>query len=258
MQHQELYFYSPVEIITVASDLDEIVNIAMESFYEQNDSFQQLKSGWRFKRVEFMDIHINPYNPISASSYIELPAEIKKSKSVINVKNLEDHKCFIYSVASAVYPKEKNPQRLDKFLKTNVEKFNCEGMDFPVSISEIDKFEKQNEFAITVIGYDNGEFIPLRVSKKKDVPLIRLLLISDETGNQHYCWIKNISRLLVNINKHHGRKYFCDYCLNFFNSESVLNLHLEICSTNAPVRDQSLFSGGGGLLELKYMPSKKT
>ena len=33
-------------------------------------------------------------------------------------------------------------------------KFNWDGIDFPVSIKQIDKFERQNNYAINVFGYE--------------------------------------------------------------------------------------------------------
>ena len=148
------------------------------------------ESGWNFSKILFLDIHINPFNPLAGSSYIDLPYKIKKNRSTINVKNIYDNECFKWAITSAIFPKEKDPQRLNPLMRENAEKINWAGIKFPISLLDIDKFEKQNPYAVNVLGHDNGEFTPLRISKKKDVKMIRLLLISDEKVNQHYCWIK--------------------------------------------------------------------
>ena len=55
---------------------------------------------------------------------------------------------------------------------------------------------------------------------------INLLLISDDTDEStkhHYCWIKNLDKLLHNQNsKHGGKTYFCDRCLYGFAKEICL------------------------------------
>ena len=45
----------------------------------------------------------------------------------------------------------------------------------------------------------------------------------------HYCWIKNLSRLLYDQNKHKCKTYFCDRCLNGFTKEDLLIKHKEDC-----------------------------
>ena len=65
---------------------------------------------------------------------------------------------------------------------------------------------------------------------------IRLMLI-EKDGVQHYCLVKNLSRLLASqVSKHNGEKYFCDRCLNPFWCEQSLNKHLEYCSNHEAVK----------------------
>ena len=50
--------------------------------------------------------------------------------------------------------------------------------------------------------------------------------------------ITNLSALVgIQINKHDGKKFICDRCLNPFTSEQVLNKHYEICDASNPVRE---------------------
>ena len=68
------------------------------------------------------DISIVRYEPVKGSSYIPLPSFIAHKKAVINVKNLHDHKCFLYAVTSALYPVKKDPQRLTQKMIENSKK----------------------------------------------------------------------------------------------------------------------------------------
>ena len=45
----------------------------------------------------------------------------------------------------------------------------------------------------------------------------------------HYCWIKNLDRLLYNQNKHKCKTYFCDRCIHDFTKEGLLIKHKQDC-----------------------------
>ena len=227
-------FASKMEIVTESTDISVIYDQMTDKIFELIQNFQNRGSGWQFDRVEHLDININPYNPLSASSYIELPSSLYMKKAIINVKNENDNECFKWAVTSAVFPKEKNAERLSKQMREDSEKFDWTGIEFPVSLKQIDKFEKQNSYAINVFGYEKVVY-PLRISKKKD-QVINLLLIADEETN-HYCWIKNMSRLLSKQkSNHNGKIYFCYRCLNSFPSVKSLEKHKEYCQNNEAVK----------------------
>ena len=227
-------FASKMEIVTEATDLSDLYNTMTSRIFELIQNFNNRGSGWQFDRVEHLDININPYNPLSASSYIELPGNLAEKKAIINVKNENDNECFKWAVTSAVFPAKEHGERLSKQMRKDSEKFDWTGIEFPVSLKQIDKFEKQNNYAINVFGYE-GVVYPLRISKKKD-QVINLLLIANEETN-HFCWIKNMSRLLSSgINNHQHKRHFCYRCLNSFKSEKSLNKHTEYCQNNEEVK----------------------
>ena len=68
---------------------------------------------------------------------------------------------------------------------------------FPVKLSDINKFEKHNSsIPVNVFGSEKLVY-SLKISEQnyKRESTVNLLLISDHT-KQHYCWIKDISKLL--------------------------------------------------------------
>ena len=227
-------FASKMEIVTESTDLSDLYNTMTSRIFELIQNFNNRGSGWQFDRVEHLDININPFNPMSASSYIELPSSLYMKKAIINVKNENDNECFKWAVTSAVFPAKEHGERLSKQMREDSEKFDWSGIEFPVSLKQIDKFEKQNNYAINVFGYERVVY-PLRISKKKD-QVINLLLIANEETN-HFCWIKNMSRLLSSgINNHQHKRYFCYRCLNSFKSEKSLDKHKEYCQNNEAVK----------------------
>ena len=228
------YFSTDPEIVTESTDLSELYDQMVNKIFESIQNFHNRGSGWQFDRVEHLDININPYNPLSASSYIKLPYNLDEKKAIINVKNEKDNECFKWAITSAVFPKDKNAERLSKRMRKNSEKFDWTGIEFPVSLKQIDRFEKQNNYAINVFGYEYVVY-PLRISKKND-QVINLLLIANEETN-HYCWIKNMSRLLSKqVSDHNGKRHFCYRCLNSFQSVKSLNKHTEYCQNNEAVK----------------------
>ena len=103
---------------------------------------------------------------------------------------------------------DQNQHRIDKKLQEQAEELNWNGINFPASWKDIDKFEKNNPtISVNVYGYDNGIGVyPLRISdyiKQRETD-VNLLLISNGE-RQHYCWIKNMSSLLYGqTSQHHG------------------------------------------------------
>ena len=62
---------------------------------------------------------------------------------------------FLWCVLRALNPKEHNTQRKDKELMSKENTLNMEGIEYPVSLKDLNKFEKQNpNISITVYGYE--------------------------------------------------------------------------------------------------------
>lgn len=176
---------------------------------------------------------MNKYNPLRASSYIKLPKQIQGKKAVINIEN-EDECCFAWAVVSALFEPRGHVGRTSSY--PNYQRvLNFEGISFPVKLKDIAKFENLNNISINVYGLENTykgnkyavEIVgPLYYTNQKRARHINLLLISDNAGNRHYCWIKNISRLVSSqLSKYGHKKHLCDGCLQYFQTEGRLHLH---------------------------------
>ena len=232
------------KIITEATDPHEIYNEMRDEIEEEIQKVENaVGSGWVFLKVENLTLHTDIWDPIKASSYINLPEELKNKKALINMKNENDHKCFLWSVLRALNPKDTHPERIDKDLKSKENTLNMSGITYPVNIKEdIKRFEKQNpDISISVLGYSKDEKIyPLRRSKyamkNKRKHNIVLLLIKDG-DNSHYCYVKNESALLASqVNSHKGKLYFCLNCLNGFDTPEKLDKHNEYCGEEESVK----------------------
>ena len=185
-------------------------------------------SGWTIQSVDNHYLNIVQYKPMKGSSYIKLPQELRNSeKGLINMKN-EDNECFRWCHIRRLNPQDKNPQRIKKSDKQYIQHLDYTGIEFPVTIKQYSKIEKQNEININVFGYENKQPYPIFVSKEKYDRLMNLLLIT-ENDNKHYVLIKDFNTFMFNKTKHKERKHFCMYCLQCFSSERVLNNHKDNC-----------------------------
>ena len=72
---------------------------------------------------------------------------------------------------------KKDPQRLTQRMRENSKKFNCSGIEFPVSLKDISKFEKQNDIDICVIVYDEKEGFYLGKSIGVDVDMSKVITL---------------------------------------------------------------------------------
>ena len=230
------------KIITEATDTIEIYHEMISEILEAMLKVEQADgSGWVFMGVIRLILKIDKWDPLKASSYIDLPPELKNKKALINMKNT-DNKCFLWSVLRALNPKDKNAGRIDEDLKSKENTLNMEGIEYPVSLKDIKRFEKQNpDISLSVLGYSKDEKIyPLRRSKhamknKRKYNII-LLLIKDG-DNSHYCLVKDESALLSSqVNKRKGKLYFCLNCLNGFDTPEKLEKHKEYCREEESVK----------------------
>ena len=229
-------FASNPEIVLQGTDIPAIYDNMTDKVLENMTTFQRQGSNWRFHSIVKMDIHTVKYQPLKGSSYIPLPKVLANTKALVNVKNNDDE-CFKWAVTSCVYPVEVNPHRLSKY-KENSRKFNWENINFPVSLKDVAKFEKQNPgYSVNVFGYNKSESVfPLRINKTMQDNVVDLLMISDGE-KQHYCWIKNLSRLLTKqVSKKKISRVYCRNCLLSFDNESSLGKHQEYCHNNEAVK----------------------
>ena len=190
------------------------------------------------------------YKPLRGETWIPLPKELADKKAIINMQN-KDNKCFLWCVLRALNPKSDHPERLDKELMGKVNTLNMEGIDYPVSLKDLNKFEKQNpNITITVFGYERKNDYPLRNNTNTDRDYNIIIMLIEEGGVKHYCLVKNISRLLSSqASNHDGKHYFCLRCLNPFWCQEALDKHKEYCNEYEAVKIE--LPKKGTMLEFK-------
>ena len=232
-------FSSETHINLDGTDEDYIYITMVERILENMAAFQSGGSGWRLYNIIKLELHTVGYTPLRGETWIPLPKELADKKAIINMQN-KDNKCFLWCVLRALNPKDKHPERIDKELKLKENTLNMDGIEYPVSLQDLNKFENQNPtISITVFGYNEKDRVfPLRVSEyvyTREVNIVLMLI--EKNGVKHYTWVKNISRLLSSqVSNHKEKHYFCLRCLNPFWTPKSLEKHLEYCSNHEVVK----------------------
>ena len=173
--------------------------------------------GWIIDKIEDLNIDISNYDPLSGSSYISLPPEVKNSvKGLIILKN-KDNECFKWCDIRFINPQNKYADRTKKQDKKITETLDYRGIGFPMKARDYELVEERFNINVNVFGYQNKVF-PLYVSKKSNEQVLNVLLISNGEKS-HYAFIKDFNRLMYSRTKHKDRKHFCMSCFQNFTTK---------------------------------------
>ncbi|KYN15987.1 hypothetical protein ALC57_11766 [Trachymyrmex cornetzi] len=127
-------------------------------------------------------------------------------REVINVQST-DNACFAWSVVATLYPAQKYVERESYPHYSSV--LNLQDIQFPMTLSQIKKFEALNDISINVYAIEKG-IVPIRLTDRKRSKHVNLLYVEDDSVG-HFALIKDLSRLVSSQIKRYGhRKYFCD------------------------------------------------
>jgi DNA-directed RNA polymerase subunit RPC12/RpoP len=230
----------PTELFGVHS-IEDAIDVQQPQIEALLESFRVEGSGWELHKILYVDLHTAVYQPLRGSSYITTPLSLRKKRgAVLNIQN-DDEKCFVWAILASLYPAEGENETSPEAYKTHINDLNLTGINFPTSLTQIDRFENQNpDISINIFGLLGEEVeyvIPIRISKLERKHEVDLLLISDDDGNQHYITILCLSSLLnAQYNKHRNKTHFCRYCLHGFSNEERLAEHKPDCRIQKPQR----------------------
>ena len=161
------YFNSTVQTIINETQINEaLIQLSKQIILNKIAQWVSEGSGWIIKSVDNHFLNIVKYKPMNGSSYMKLPTELQNSaKGLINLKN-KDNECFRWCHIRHLNPQDKYPQMIKKVDKKMVNELNYKDIEFPLTIKQINKIEKQNNINISVFGYENKQPFPVHISKK--------------------------------------------------------------------------------------------
>ena len=180
--------------------LNHMMNQFVDEVRGEIEAWSQRGSGWVVDEILEAIINVAQYQPLNGGSFMPLPEKLKNKKAILNIQN-RDNQCLRGNMSrTSSYP-------------TN-DGLNFTGIDFPTPVSQIDKLERQNpNLAINVFGWDKEQVIVDRISEK-DGNISRInLMLTKQGENTHYSWVRRLTALLYDQNRHNESKHFCERCL---------------------------------------------
>ena len=205
LERVELAFNSLMTSVYRGSEMDQIVDGMITNMKFQIENPTLLNSRFVFDEFLYLDVNFHQLNLTRGSSYLPLPDWLARKKAIVNPHN-DDEECF-----------------------------NWSGLEFPVSIKDIGKFETRNNNSVNILAVEGRDIYIHRKGWRMGRE-INLLMVSED-GINHYTVIKSLSILLKSTNtKHKCKQHFCMNCLQGFMQESSKDQHQVYCKDNESVR----------------------
>ena len=170
-------FPTTPEIIAEVSTYDP--RELLVSLFNQVTNSLSVGSRWRFDSIHSLAISLCAFRPtIGAGPFIDTLKSLY-SKDVLNIQNLRNDYCFLWSILSHIHRVDKHAIRTSKY-EPFMNELNTTGLQFPLKFSDRTKFENLNPtISVNVLVYENNEVFPLNAFKHRDrIHHINLLMIS--------------------------------------------------------------------------------
>lgn len=160
---KQIDFYACSDMITVYNQLnDEQFHAMIEQMMNNLVNFASNGSGWILEKILEGELKLASFSPIKGSSYLALPADLNSEASLLNIRNIGDHKCFLYSFVAWHHINEGEPlvppgsnwrKRTNPctYSPRNPRAHQPVGeYDMPMPLNQIDLFEKENSVNVNV------------------------------------------------------------------------------------------------------------
>ncbi len=116
---EPLHLQTQNHVFLRETNLDETYNNITNCIFGRHEHIYENLEGtqWVLESIDSFRININRYDSLKASSFMELPKTLASKKAIINVKNENDDKCYLWSILAGLFPVDKDPQRVTKYKK---------------------------------------------------------------------------------------------------------------------------------------------
>ena len=126
-------------------------------------TFTASGSGWMVDKIVQLEIRLALFAPMTCSSYIALPNKLQNSNSILNIRNREDHNCFLYCFTAAWHrkygPALTPPGQHPRLNRTDPRTYSDANpvahqprgeFDMPMGLGQIPRFEEINKCRINI------------------------------------------------------------------------------------------------------------
>ena len=151
----ELAFNSLMTSVYQGSETDQIVDRMIANMKFQIENPVLLNSRFVFDEFLYLDVNVHQLNLMRGSSYLPLPDWLARKKAIVNPHN-DNEECFKWSVIAEEKVGMKDPQRVPN-LRKFMDNYNWSGLEFPVSIKDIGKFETTNNISVNILAVEGRD-----------------------------------------------------------------------------------------------------
>ena len=124
---------------------------AFQEILYRIDNWINEGSGWIVELIQSQCIKISTDRPLSGSSYVQLPVELRSSKKgLIYIKN-NDQKCFLWCHVRHVNPVKIHPERITLTDKNIANNLNYDRISFLCNKMILVKLKRKTTFALMCI-----------------------------------------------------------------------------------------------------------
>ena len=237
-------FISRNRNVILTTDMEEVIDECFQEIILKITEHEARGSGWSLSTVNSIDLRVHKHGyGDRGSSYIPLPKKLQNTHACINVQN-QDNECFRYSmlVKFLINDNEVNVHRPNERFQAHNNRYNFNGLSYPVSLTDVKRFEKNNPgVSVNVFGLDSKNNVyPLKIAPKELFNHTDLLLISNDKIS-HYVYIKDFNKLLnKQLTKGKRAITVCKRCFCFKTNSREgrrwLDEHLRLCEKHSPVK----------------------
>ena len=254
IERVEKIFSTKLSEMFHTTDLKELYETLKNDLIDKWLNVMNKGSGWELESIEKVQVWIYNYTPFSSHKNNDGNVNVSENERATGGKDKsfdmgkfwrgkegmispqnksDDENCFLYACQIALEKPEKNPGRITRQLKKDIQKFNIEGVNLPPSKKDIIKFEKNNNIKILALcAQTDGEHV--EIYKPCINPDLMIMLMKNPKGQSHWCaipCISSLSRLVSsNISKSKRARFICTNCIHFnCRTESKLKEHYKYC-----------------------------
>ena len=184
---------NPAEFMN-GTETEEIIESLYGSLLQTyNDNLQEKMKGsdFVFNGINYFYYDFNRVSISKVGSYIESPKWLNNKKCTVNQKN-NDNKCFQYATTLALnFDKvTSHPERITKKIKSFINKYNWNDINFPAKRKDWNRFEVNNKNVALNILYVPFNTEKIEIAYKSKCNLVRdnqvILLMISNGENWHY------------------------------------------------------------------------
>ena len=220
-------FRSICEPLLIGDPIDSYLGRVKAYIRKAIEEYERFGSGWLFDKFHSAHVEVAKYRPLSGSGTVNIPDNIKKMRSVLNILS-KDNRCFLYCILAKLYPVKEHPYRHTQYL-AHIDKVKLGDVTFPVKITDISKIEDLNKISISVFEWNLDEncVIPLKHGSRIGTQIDLLYIKDNDTA--HYLLIKDFEAFMRHKSKHHNSMFHCRKCLHGFTKKDSIEEHAARC-----------------------------